>query len=82
MKKPRTVRNFWFAARVDSNNGPKNISFGPGTAADDGFTLYIYMRQKNDVIVPVKIDGYSKDGQHLTLRVQLGLDTHILETER
>jgi hypothetical protein len=82
LAKPRTVRNFWIKAVVDSNSRKnRNFSFGPGTATDDGFNLEVYMRQNKDVIVPVQMAGYFT-GQKLVLQVQLGLDTHILETER
>jgi hypothetical protein len=56
---PRNVRNWWIEGRADGASG---VSFGP-KAADGGFELTIYQRDRGSVSTAIHIDGRVVSGR-------------------
>jgi len=55
------VRNFWIEAEVDGRKTP--IAFGP-RGKDGGFSLTVFMRNKDEAEVVLGIGGWmSEDGK-------------------
>ena len=70
------VRNFWIEADIEGRK--TTLASGP-RAKGGGFTLRIYIRNKGDISLPLKVEGIAHDDGRLELVTFL--DEHATREE-